>query len=49
MIIHFSSSFGKRLKIHKLTAAYGKSIYSACIEGNTVWSVDIGSHAIYRG
>jgi len=46
-------------KIHKLTAAYGKTIWSACIEGDlravfyiegdTVWSVDIGSHAIYRG
>jgi mRNA-degrading endonuclease YafQ of YafQ-DinJ toxin-antitoxin module len=46
-------------KIHKLTAAYGKTIYSVCIEGDlravfyiegdTVWSVDIGSHAIYRG
>jgi mRNA-degrading endonuclease YafQ of YafQ-DinJ toxin-antitoxin module len=45
-------------KIHKLTAAYGKTIYSVCIEGDlravfflegdTVWSVDIGSHAIYR-
>lgn len=45
-------------KIHKLTAAYGKTIYSAYVEGDlravfylegdTVWSVDIGSHAIYR-
>ena len=45
-------------KIHKLSAAYGKTIYSVCIEGDlravfylegdTVWSVDIGSHAIYR-
>ena len=45
-------------KIHKLTAAYGKTIYSAHVEGDlravfylesdTVWSVDIGSHAIYR-
>lgn len=46
-------------KIHKLSAAYGKTIYSVCveadlraiffIEGDTVWSVDIGSHALYRG
>jgi len=46
-------------KIHKLSAAYGKTIYAVCIEGdlraifyidgNTIWSVDIGSHAIYRG
>jgi len=45
-------------KIHKLSAAYGKTIFAACveadlrvvfyIEGDTVWSVDIGSHAIYR-
>ena len=45
-------------KIHKLSAAYGKTIYAACIEsdlravfyieGETVWSVDIGSHAIYQ-
>ncbi|MEI6491603.1 MAG: type II toxin-antitoxin system mRNA interferase toxin, RelE/StbE family [Verrucomicrobiota bacterium] len=45
-------------KIHKLSAAYGKTIFAVCveadlrvifyIEGNTVWSVDIGSHAIYR-
>jgi len=46
-------------KIHKLSAAHGKTVYSAWIEadlravfyldGNTVWSVDIGTHAIYRG
>jgi mRNA-degrading endonuclease YafQ of YafQ-DinJ toxin-antitoxin module len=46
-------------KIHKLSAAHGKTIYSAWIEadlravfyleGSTVWSVDIGTHAIYRG
>jgi mRNA-degrading endonuclease YafQ of YafQ-DinJ toxin-antitoxin module len=46
-------------KIHKLSAIYGKTVYAVCIEGdlravfyvegNTVWSVDIGSHAIYRG
>jgi mRNA-degrading endonuclease YafQ of YafQ-DinJ toxin-antitoxin module len=45
-------------KIHKLSAAYGKTIYSVCLEGDlravfyiekdVVWSVDIGSHAIYR-
>lgn len=46
-------------KIHKLSAAYGKTMHSVSIagdlravfyiEGNTVWSVDIGTHAIYRG
>ncbi len=46
-------------KIHKLSAAYGKTIHAVCIEsdlraifyieGDTVWSVDIGTHAIYRG
>jgi hypothetical protein len=46
-------------KIHKLSAAFGKTIYAVCIEadlravfyveGDTVWSVDIGAHAIYRG
>lgn len=46
-------------KIHKLSAAYGTTVHSVCIEGdlravfyiegNTVWSVDIGTHAIYRG
>jgi mRNA-degrading endonuclease YafQ of YafQ-DinJ toxin-antitoxin module len=45
-------------KIHKLSAAYGKTIHAVCIEGDlravfyvdgaTIWSVDIGSHAIYR-
>jgi mRNA-degrading endonuclease YafQ of YafQ-DinJ toxin-antitoxin module len=45
-------------KIHKLSAAYGKTVHAAVIEGdlratfyvegNTVWSVDIGTHAIYR-
>ena len=45
-------------KIHRLSALYGKTIYSACIEsdlravfyieGNTVVSVDIGTHVIYR-
>jgi hypothetical protein len=46
-------------KIHRLSAQYGKTIYSVYveadlraafyIEGDTVWSVAIGSHAIYRG
>jgi mRNA-degrading endonuclease YafQ of YafQ-DinJ toxin-antitoxin module len=46
-------------KIHKLSAAYGKPIHAIridgdlraafYIEGETVWSVDIGSHSIYRG
>jgi hypothetical protein len=46
-------------KIHKLSAAYGKTIYAVYIEadlravfyieGDIVWSVDIGTHAIYRG
>ena len=45
-------------KIHKLSAAHGKTVYAVWIEsdlravfyleGNTVWSVDIGTHAIYR-
>ncbi len=45
-------------KIHKLSAAYGKTIYAVCIEtdlraifyieGDSVWSVDIGTHSIYR-
>ncbi len=49
----------KTHKIHKLSAAYGKTIYAVCVEadlravffveGDTVWSVDIGTHAIYRG
>ncbi len=46
-------------KIHKLSAHYGKTIYAVDIEGDlravfyleggTVWSVDIGTHKIYRG
>lgn len=46
-------------KIQKLSAAYGKTIYAVEIEGNlravfylegnTVWSADIGDHSIYRG
>lgn len=46
-------------KIHKLSALYGKAIYAVEIAGDlratfyidrdTVWSVDIGTHKIYRG
>jgi mRNA-degrading endonuclease YafQ of YafQ-DinJ toxin-antitoxin module len=46
-------------KIHKLSAAYGKTVHAVrierdlravfYIEGDTVWSVDIGTHAIYQG
>jgi mRNA-degrading endonuclease YafQ of YafQ-DinJ toxin-antitoxin module len=46
-------------KIHKLSALYGKTIHAVeieadlravfYIEGNTVWSVDVGTHGIYRG
>jgi len=46
-------------KIHNLSAHYGKTIYSVYIEGDLraifylegdiVWSVAVGSHAIYRG
>jgi len=46
-------------KIHKLSAIYGKTIHAVEItgdlraafhvEGNVVWSVDIGDHRIYRG
>ena len=46
-------------KIHKLSAIYGKTIYSVWIEGDLrsvfyidgdmVVSVDIGTHAVYRG
>jgi mRNA-degrading endonuclease YafQ of YafQ-DinJ toxin-antitoxin module len=61
-IIFKENPFDPRLrthKIHKLSAVYGQTIFSACIEadlravfyleGTTVWSVDIGTHAIYRG
>jgi len=44
-------------KIHRLSAEFGVTIYAVCIEGNlravfylegdTVWSVDVGTHAIY--
>ena len=45
-------------KIHRLSAHYGRAIYAADIaadlratfylEGETVWSVSIGTHAIYE-
>lgn len=45
-------------KIHKLSAHYGRTIYAVVIsgdlwatfylEGDTVWSVSIGTHSIYR-
>ena len=45
-------------KIHRLSAEYGVTIHAVCIagdlravfyvEGDTVWSVDIGTHKIYR-
>jgi mRNA-degrading endonuclease YafQ of YafQ-DinJ toxin-antitoxin module len=45
-------------KIHRLSAEYGVTIHAVCIEGDlravfyvegdTVWSVDVGTHAIYR-
>ena len=45
-------------KIHSLSARYKKTIYSAVIEGDlrvvfyidgdTVWSVDVGTHALYQ-
>jgi hypothetical protein len=44
-------------KIHRLSAHFGRTIYAVDIagdlratfflEGNTVWSVSIGTHAIY--
>jgi mRNA-degrading endonuclease YafQ of YafQ-DinJ toxin-antitoxin module len=46
-------------KIHKLSARYGRTIYAAeieadlravfYVEGDTVVTVDIGSHDLYRG
>jgi hypothetical protein len=46
-------------KIHKLSSLYGKTIYAVdiednlravfFIEGNTVVTVDIGTHDIYKG
>ena len=45
-------------KIHKLSAIYGKTIHAVeiagdlraafYVEGNVIWSVDIGDHKIYR-
>ncbi len=45
-------------KIHRLSAEFGVTIHAVCIEGDlravfyiegdTVWSVDIGTHAIYQ-
>ena len=45
-------------KIHRLSAEYGVTVHAVCIEGDlrvvfyvegdTVWSVDVGTHAIYR-
>ena len=46
-------------KIQRLSAYYGRTIYAVdiagdlratfYIEGQTVWSVDIGTHDVYRG
>ena len=46
-------------KIHRLSAHYGRTIYAVdiaadlraafFIEDDTVWSVSIGTHDIYRG
>ena len=46
-------------KIHRLSAEFGVTVHAVCIEGDLravfyvegdiVWSVDIGTHAIYRG
>jgi hypothetical protein len=46
-------------KIHRLSAHYGRTIYAVDIasdlraafyvEGETVWSVSIGTHDIYKG
>ncbi len=46
-------------KIHRLSAHYGRTIYALdiagdlraafYIEGETVWSVSIGTHDIYKG
>jgi mRNA-degrading endonuclease RelE of RelBE toxin-antitoxin system len=53
----FDSRLGSH-KIHKLSARYGRAIYAAKIEAdlrvvfyierNTVVTVDIGSHDLYR-
>ena len=46
-------------KIHRLSAQYGRTIYAVDIAGDlratfyveseTVWSVSIGAHALYKG
>ena len=46
-------------KIHRLSAHYGRTIYAvdiaaglrdtSYVEGETVWSVFIGTHDIYKG
>jgi hypothetical protein len=46
-------------KIHRLSAQYGRTIYALdiagdlratfYIEGETVWSVSIGTHDLYKG
>ena len=46
-------------KIHHLSAVYGRTIHAAVVEGDlravfyvegdAVWSVDIGTHEIYGG
>ena len=46
-------------KIHRLSAHYGRAIYAVeiagdlraafYVEGETVWSVSIGTHDIYKG
>jgi hypothetical protein len=46
-------------KIHRLSAYYGRTIYAVdiagdlratfYIEGETVWSVSIGTHDLYKG
>jgi hypothetical protein len=46
-------------KIHRLSAQYGRTIYAVdvagdlratfYVEGETVWSVSIGTHDLYRG
>ena len=49
----------KTHKIHKLTALYRRTIYAVVVEadlrvvffvdGDTVWTVDVGTHDIYKG
>jgi mRNA-degrading endonuclease YafQ of YafQ-DinJ toxin-antitoxin module len=52
------TTYLRSYKIHKLSARYGRTIYSAEIEadlravfyleGDLIVTVDIGSHSIYR-